>query len=140
MAIFNSSKKQSSLPLFLAFGPHELLCILYIHAPCHKESLLLGSLGFQTYLHQKDIRIAMFVLPYIGTKRKLKFQFSFQNPLNLIFINIKVENMLKANYIWKMFRKACKTGVILVATTYTVVVTVVPYSSSSSSGHRAVSQ
>ena len=45
------------------------------------------------------IGIAMVVLPYIGPWGNLSFHFEF--PLNLTSTNTKVENMLKANDIWK---------------------------------------
>ena len=48
----------------------------------------------------------MVVLPYIGTMGKLKFKFSLSS--TLIFINIKVESMLKANDIWKNLEKLLK--------------------------------
>ena len=68
------------------------------------------------------IGIAMVVLPYIGTMRKhyLNFSFYFQIPLNLTSTNIKAENMLTADDIWrKKSRKVCKTGERLVFSTST---------------------
>ena len=52
----------------------------------------------------------MVILPYFGPM-------AFQFPLNLTSTNTKVENMLKANDIWKKTRKACKTGVLHVTFT-----------------------
>ena len=55
------------------------------------------------------IGIAIVILPYFDPMGKLKFQFSLS--INLTSTNTKVENILKANDIWKKSRKACKTGV-----------------------------
>ena len=60
--------------------------------------------------------------------------FRFQFPLNLTSTKTKVENMLKANDIWrKKSRIACNTGVLHVIEIFTVAMFFI-FSSSSSSG------
>ena len=51
------------------------------------------------------IGIAMVRLPYFGHVI-LKLSFRFQFPLNLTSTNTKVENMLKANDIWKKIKNS----------------------------------
>ena len=102
------------------------LCILYYKS----VDIIIRKYGSTFY-----IGIAMVVLPYIGPWENLNFSFHFQFPLNLISTNTKVENMLKANDIWKKSRKPCKIGVIHVISIFTEL----PCSSSSSSASSASS-
>ena len=70
---------------------------IYIHKTFNQGRILIRKYGSTFY-----IGIAMVVLPYFGPWESFRYQF----PLNLTSTNTKVENMLKANDIWKKIKNS----------------------------------